>query len=80
MDENEKKSYPWVQVYTTNTLIDAEMFKQNLESARIPVNILSQIDSTRNFTLGELAIVKIFVPEPYYNHALEIIMEIERTE
>lgn len=69
--------HSWVIVYTTNTLIDAEMFKANLESAGIPTQILSQIDSTRNFTLGGLAIVKIFVPEPYYDHALEIINEID---
>jgi hypothetical protein len=80
MEDVEKKSYPWAQVYTTNTLIDAEMFRQNLESAGIPAQILSQIDSTRNFTLGELAIVKIFVPEPYFNHALDIIKEIERSK
>jgi hypothetical protein len=78
-EDIEKKTYPWVQVYTTNTFIDAEMFRQNLESAGIPAHILSQIDSTRHFTLGELAIVKIFVQEPYYNHALEIINEIEKS-
>lgn len=73
------KKIPWAKVYTTNTLLDAEMFKQNLESAGIPTHILSQVDSTRNFTLGDLAIVKIFVKEPYYKHALEIIKEIEKS-
>jgi hypothetical protein len=53
------------------------MFKANLESAEIPTQILSQIDSTRMLTVGNLAIVKIYVPLPYVNEALEIIHAIE---
>ena len=75
-DEIKPKKYPWLLVYTTNTLLDAEMYKANLESAGIPTQILSQVDSTRFFTVGDLAIVKIFVPEPYYSHAREIISKI----
>ncbi|TAL67036.1 MAG: hypothetical protein EPN82_15805 [Bacteroidetes bacterium] len=71
------KHYPWLLVYTTNTLIDAEMFKANLESADIPVHILSQIDSTRQLTIGDLAIVKIYVPSIYESDAKAIIEQIE---
>ena len=71
------RQYPWLLIYTTNTLIDAEMFKANLESADIPVHILSQIDSTRQLTLGDLAIVKIFVPSIYESDAKAIIEQIE---
>lgn len=73
----ESERIPWVLVYTTNTLIDAEMFKANLEGADIPVQILSQVDTTRMFSIGELAIVKIFVQSPYYEQAKEIIEHIE---
>lgn len=72
-----QKKYPWVQVYTTNTELDAEMFKANLESAGIPVQILKQIDSTRMFTVGVLAIVKIFVPSPFITEAEDIIHAID---
>ncbi len=76
-DLPEAERSPWVLVYTTNTLIDAEMFRANLESADIPVQVLSQVDSTRMFSVGELAIVKIFVQSPYYEQAKEIIEHIE---
>jgi hypothetical protein len=72
------KHFPWVLVYTTNTEYDAQMFKANLEGAGIPTQILSQLDSSRMFTIGELAIVKIYVLSPYATEAKEIIQEIEK--
>lgn len=76
----EDERVPWVLVYTTNTLIDAEMFRANLEGAEIPVQVLSQVDTTRMFSLGELAIVKIFVQSPYYEQAKAIIADIETSD
>lgn len=70
----------WVLVYTTNTEIDAELIKQNLENNGIKANILSQVDSTRQFTIGFLAVVKIFVEQENYNKAKEIITSIENGE
>lgn len=70
----------WVQVYSTNTEIDAELIKQNLENNDIPANILSQVDSTRQFTVGFLAIVKIFVEKENYDKAKEIIDAINNGE
>ena len=67
----------WVLVFTTNTEIEGNMYKANLEGAGIPVQVLSQVDSTRMFTVGDLAIVKIFVPEEYVSDALEIIQAIK---
>ena len=63
----------WELVYTTNREIVAEMYKANLEGAGIPVSILSQVDSTRMLTVGNLAIVKIYVPKQFFNSAKEII-------
>lgn len=72
--------YPWTLVYTTNTLLDAEMIKANLESAGTPVVILSQADSTRMFTVGGLAVVKVYAPEPFAKQSAEIIRHIQSGE
>ncbi len=76
-NNNEEEQYPWLLIYTTNTLMNAEMFKVNLESAGIPVQILSQFDSPHQLTVGNLAIVKIYVPSIYETDAREIIEQIE---
>lgn len=75
-----KQKYPWVLVYTTNTLLEAEMFKANLENAGIPTQILSQVDTSRMLTIGDLAIVKIFVPSPMLKEAEDLITAIESGE
>lgn len=64
-------------VYTTNTQIEAEHFKANLEGAEIPVQILSQFDTSRGITVGGFAVVKIYVPEEFYEAAKKIINDIE---
>ena len=75
---NEEKD--WLHVYTTNTEIDAELISQNLEMNEIPTQILSQVDSTRQFTVGELAIVKIFVLREDFEKAQLIIKKIDSGE
>jgi len=72
-DKDYNENFEWVVIFTTNTEIDALMYKANLESADIPVQVLSQVDTTRNFTLGDLAIVKILVPKEFADDALNII-------
>lgn len=67
------KQYPWVLIYTTNTVIDAEMFRANLERAKIPTRVVSQVDSTRMFTIGALAIAKIYVPSYLATEARKLI-------
>ena len=75
-----KQKYPWALAYTTNTILEAEMFKANLENAGIPTQILSQVDTSRMLTIGDLAIVKIFVPSPKLKEATELIAAIESGE
>jgi hypothetical protein len=70
----------WDVAYTTNNIIDAAMYKSMLEGAEIPVSILSQIDSTRMFTIGDLAIVKIMVPRQYIIEAKQVIVDINNSE
>lgn len=72
--------YQWKLVYTTNTPIDAEHYKANLEGADIPVQILSQFDSSRMITVGGFAVVKIYVPNEYYSEAMAIIRDIESND
>ena len=67
----------WKLVYTCSTDIEAHHIKNNLEGADIPCQILSQVDSTRMFNLGELAIVKLFVPENSFDDAKAIIDDIQ---
>ncbi|MCE5305475.1 DUF2007 domain-containing protein [bacterium] len=72
-ENDDDNDYDWEIVYTTNREIDAEIYKANLEGAGIPVNILSQVDTTRMLTMGDLAVVKIYVPIQFFNSAKEII-------
>ena len=74
------KEIIWAEAYRTNTDLDAAMFKHNLESACIKVRILSQVDSTSYFTIGMLAIVKIYVPLDSLQLAKSIIEDIESSE
>lgn len=67
----------WKLVYTCSTDIEAHHIKNNLEGAEIPCQILSQVDSTRMFNVGELAIVKLFVPEEFIEDAKIIISDIQ---
>lgn len=58
----------WAVIRVVNTAIEAELMAGRLRSHGIPAIVLSQVDSTRNFTVGELAIAKVFVPS---FHAVE---------
>ncbi len=68
----------WLHVYTTSTEIDARMVESFLTSAGIPTHVLLQIDTTRQFTMGGLAIAKVFVRSTDAGDALAIIRDIEQ--
>lgn len=70
----------WELAYTCNTDIEAHHIKANLSGAGIACEILSQVDTTRMFTMGELAIVKLFVPADKLETAKEIIEAIINSE
>lgn len=59
LDEN----IEWKIVRTVSTEIEARLIAGRLQAYGIPAFVLSQVDSTRNFTIGALAIAKVFVPE-----------------
>ena len=66
----------WVLVYTAFNEIDADMLKENLESAGIAASILSQKDSSFPAP-GDLSTIKIFVKKADVSDALEFIQEVK---
>ncbi|HRP03073.1 MAG TPA: DUF2007 domain-containing protein [Candidatus Kapabacteria bacterium] len=76
IDENTE----WAVCYVTNDIMEATYLHGLLEGGAIPSQILSQIDSTRMFTIGELAIVKLMVPTPYLQEAQGAIAKLLKNE
>ncbi len=69
----------WVVIYSSNDLIEAEMFKANLEGAEIESIIISQKD--RNILyLGEVSPVKLLVKKNDAEDALSIMDDINNTK
>lgn len=69
----------WVLVYTAFNEIDADMLKENLESAGIAASILSQRDSSFPAP-GDLSTIKLFVKKADVSDALEFIQEVKTKE
>lgn len=63
----------WEIARTVSTVIEAELMAGRLRGHGIPAIVLSQVDSTRNFTVGDLAIAKIFVPSSFLDEAQRIL-------
>lgn len=70
----------WIHIYTINNEINAELYKAALQEYGIPVNILSQYDSTRMLTVGSLAIIKIYVPVEFADEALDLIQHLDNDD
>jgi Putative prokaryotic signal transducing protein len=63
----------WKIVRTVSTEIEARLMAGRLIANGIPAFVLSQVDSTRNFTVGALAVAKVFVPETLLEEAKRIL-------
>lgn len=63
----------WVLAYTTSDEIEALLIKGMLENVEIAAQVLSQIDTTRQFNVGGLAIAKIYFLREDYETAKELI-------
>lgn len=63
----------WEIVRTVSTVIEAELMAGRLRSHGVPAIVLSQVDSTRGFTVGDLAIAKVFVPAHFLDEAKRIL-------
>ena len=66
---------PWEVVAEYSTEWEAELLCGRLRQHGIPAQVLSQRDSTRMFTVGALAIVKVFVPAVYREWARRILQD-----
>jgi len=66
----------WVLVYTAFSEIEADMLKENLESAGISASVLSQKDSSFPAP-GDLSTIKLFVKKADVPEALEFIQEVK---
>ena len=82
VDSAELNKYPelseedWVLVYTSFSVIDVDMLKENLESAGIAASVLSQKDSSFPAP-GDLSVVKLMVKKSDVQSALEFIQEVK---
>ncbi|MDW8224458.1 MAG: DUF2007 domain-containing protein [Bacteroidota bacterium] len=68
---------PWKPVVELSTEWEAELLCGKLRNHGIPAQVLSQRDSTRMFTVGALAVVKLFVPALYWEHARRVLQSEE---
>ncbi len=63
----------WVIVRTVTTEIEARLIAGRLRAEGVPAFVLSQVDTTRNFTVGGLAVAKVFVPKTLREEAEQIL-------
>jgi hypothetical protein len=73
---NDVSEDEWVLVYTSFSVIDVEMLKENLESAGMSASMLSQKDSSFPAP-GDLSTVKLFVKKADVSEALEFIQTVK---
>src|SRR6476469_7037320 len=71
--EEETGDIQWEIVRTASTEIEATLIAGRLRASGIPAFVLSQVDSTRQFTVGALAVAKIYVPGQMLEEAREIL-------
>ena len=68
-DREEDREITWEIVRVVSTVIEAELMAGRLRAHGIPAIVLSQVDTTRNFTVGALAVAKVFVPDMHLERA-----------
>ena len=68
----------WVCVMERSTEFEVEMARNYLSNLQIPSNILSKRDSAYSLTVGEMALVYLYVPEEYEKEAREALEDWEK--
>jgi hypothetical protein len=71
--EEVNEEFTWTILRTVSTEIEATLIAGRLRAHGVPAFVLSQVDSTRHFTVGALAVAKVFVPESMQAQAEEIM-------
>ncbi len=64
---------PWVLIYTTNTVWEAELLRGYLIANGVDAVVVPQVDSMRGLTVGLLAIAKVYVPAPQVSKAEQLL-------
>lgn len=67
----------WVCVFEASTDLEVEMAKNYLSNLKIPSNILSKRDSAYSLTVGEMALVYLYVPNEYEKKARKALAKLE---
>jgi hypothetical protein len=69
---------PWVLLYTTNTVWEAELVRGYLVSNGVEAVVVSHVDTMRGLTVGMLAIAKVYVPAPQHEQAQQLLTEYQQ--
>ncbi len=75
MVDEEIEEVVWTIIRTVTTDWEARLIAGRLRAHDIPAVVLSQVDTTRNFTVGGLAVVKVFVPDVFFADAQLLLSE-----
>jgi len=65
----------WAQVYSTTSVVEAQLLRENLEGEGVDAQVYSQKDRMFNFDLGEMSIVRLLVPVWEHEQAMRVIRE-----
>ena len=63
----------WSIIRTFSREFEARLVAGRLIANGVPACVLSQVDSTRNLTVGALAVAKVFVPDSLRDEAEEVL-------
>lgn len=70
----------WVCILERNTEYEVQLVKGYLSNLNIPSNILSKRDSAYSLTVGETALVYLYVPKEYEQEARQALDELEEQD
>jgi hypothetical protein len=70
----------WVCVMEGGNEFDVGLAKAYLSSLKIPSNILSKRDSAYSLTVGEMALVYLYVPKEFEKKARKALEELKNRE
>ncbi len=65
----------WTCVYETGREYDAELIKGYLESLDIPCSMLNKKDRAYGLTIGDMALIWIYVPDDQVQRAQQALHE-----
>lgn len=65
----------WTCVYETGREYDAELIKGYLESLDIPCSMLNKKDRAYGLTIGDMALIWIYVPDDQVQRAQQALNE-----